>query len=134
MKLIILLSIITVLFFSCDGRSKAVPTRNSQPVPAFFVSGIYTSFEKSSYCRTWDTLVVTRDRRQINVYRITRLTSFQRNLEDEYDTIERDSSSWTGSYDPTKAIMHVLDQGQPLIFQPASYTAYLDNHVFTKVE
>jgi hypothetical protein len=30
--------------------------------------------------------------------------------------------------------MHVLDQGQTLIFQPASYTAYLDNHVFTKVE
>lgn len=134
MKLIILISFITVLFFSCDGRSKPAQTRNSQPVPAFFVSGIYTSFEKSSYCRTWDTLVVIRDRRQINVYRITRLTSFQRNLEDEYDTIERDSSSWTGSYDPTKGIMHVLDQGQPLIFQPASYTAYLDNHVFTKVE
>lgn len=134
MKLIILISIITLLSVSCDRRSKPAPTRNSQPVPPFFVSGIYTSFEKSSYCRTWDTLIVTRDRRQINVYRITRLTSFQRNLEDDYDSIERDSSSWTGSYDPTKAIMHVLDQGQPLIFQPATYTAYLDDHVFTKIE
>lgn len=134
MKLTILISIITVLLVSCEHRSKPAATCNSHPAPAFFVSGVYTSFEKSSYCRTWDTLVVTRDQHQINVYRITRLTSFQRNLEDDYDSIERDSSSWTGSYDPTKAIMHVVNQGQPLIFQPATYTAYLDNHVFTKIE
>lgn len=134
MKLTILISIVSLLFVSCNHRSEPAAPRNSQPVPAFFVSGVYTSFEKSSYCRTWDTLVVTKDRRQINVYRITRLTSFQRNLEDDYDSIERDSSSWTGSYDPTKAIMHVMDQGQPLIFQPATYTAYLDKHVFTKIE
>jgi len=134
MKLIIFISIVSLLFVSCDRQSKPTAPLNHLPAPAFFVSGIYTNFEKSSYCRTWDTLVVTKDRRQINVYRITRVTSFQRNLEDDYDSIERDSSSWTGSYDPTKAIMHVLDQGQPLIFQPSTNTAYLDNHAFSKIE
>lgn len=76
----------------------------------------------------------TRSNRQINVYRITRLTSFQRNLEDDYDLIERDSSSWTGSYDPVKAIMHVLDGGRPLIFQSSNNSACLDSHVFSKIE
>ena len=134
MKLIIFISIVTLLFVSCGRHPKPAAPHNPQPAPAFFVSGIYTNFEKSSYCRTWDTLVVTKERRQINVYRITRLTSFQRNLEDDYDSIERDSSSWIGSYDPTNAIMHVLDQGQPLIFQPSANTAYLDNHAFAKIE
>jgi hypothetical protein len=134
MKRTILISTIALLLLSCDHRSKRPAPRDHQPAPAFFVSGIYTNFEKSSYCRTWDTLVVTKDRHQINVYRITRLTSFQRNLEDDYDPIERDSSSWTGSYDPAKAIMHVLDEGQPLIFQSSTSTAYLDNHLFIKIE
>lgn len=134
MKRTILISLFPLLLLSCDHQCKRTAPRNLQLATAFFVSGIYTNFEKSSYCRTWDTLVVTKDRRQINVYRITRLTSFQRNLENDYDPIERDSSSWTGSYDPAKAVMHVLDEGQPLIFQPSTNTTYLDNHVFTKIE
>jgi len=134
MKRTILISTLPLLLLSCDHQSKSTAPRNLQSATAFFVSGIYTNFEKSSYCRSWDTLVVTKDRHQINVYRITRLTSSQRNLEDDYDPIKRDSSSWTGSYDPVKAIMHVRDEGRPLIFQPSTNTAYLANHVFTKIE
>lgn len=134
MKRTILIPIIPLLLLSCDHQSKPTAPRNLHSATAFFVSGIYTNFEKSSYCRTWDTLVVTKDHHQINVYRITRLTSFQRNLEDDYDPIERDSSSWTGSYDPAKAIMHVLDEGRPLVFQPSANTTYLDDHVFIKIE
>jgi hypothetical protein len=134
MKRIFLISIFPLLLLSCDRQSKGATLRNPQPEPTFFVSGIYVNFEKSSYCRTWDTLVVTKDRHQINVYRITRLTSFQRNLEEDYDQIERNIASWTGSYDASKAIMHVLNEGRPLIFRPSTNAAYLDNHVFTKIE
>lgn len=134
MKPTIFISFIPLLLLSCDHQSKPVATQNLQLAPTFFVSGVYTNFEKSSYCRTWDTLVVSKERHQINVYRITRLTSFQRNLENDYEPIERDRSSWTGSYDPAKAVMHGLDDRPPLIFQPSTNTAYLDNHVFTKTE
>src|ERR1700735_453227 len=110
------LLLLAVTFFCCGSKSKPVSLPAPPAPPKFFVSGTYVAFEKSSYCRTWDTLCISKDRRQANVYRITRLTTFQRNLEEDYYSAEKNRSSWIGTYDPVATVMRALDNGPSLFF------------------
>lgn len=129
----ILLLLFAVAFFSCGRKPKPVYLP-PPPAPKFFVSGTYVAFEKSSYCRTWDTLCISKVRRQANVYRVIRLTTFQRNLEDDYYSAEKDKSSWVATYDPVETVMRALDDGPNLFFNPRDNALLVADHVFIKIE
>ena len=116
-----LILLLTVGFFSCGRKSKPVLFPPPPPAPKFFVSGTYVAFEQSAYCRTWDTLRIFKDRRQINVYGITRRTKFQHNLEDDYFAAEKHCFSWIATYDPAATVMRGLDDvTQPFSFSPGT--------------
>ena len=115
---------------SCDRAPKVAPPAT----PTFFVSGLYACFDRSDYCHVWDTIAITKDHFQANVYHLTRLTAFQRNLEDVYYGVERDTMNWLGTYDPAKGLMRGIDDGPDLLFHPQANVLYLDNHLFTKIE
>src|ERR1700730_13337005 len=128
------LLLLAVVLFSCGQKSKPVSLPAPPPPLKFFVSGTYVAFSKSAYCRTWDTLSVLKDRRQANVYRIARLTTFQRNLENNYYSAERHQSFWMATYDPSATLMKGLDEAPDLLFQPKDNAVLLADHVFIKIE
>lgn len=116
--------------FSCRENPKPI----FEPIPKFFVSGVYTCFEKSGSCKTWDTLLISKSHRQVNVYNISRHTAFQRNLEDVYYPVESTITTWTASYDPIKEIMLNLGPGQILAFNARYNQCLLGEREYDKIE
>jgi len=133
MKPSIIIVVLCIFLFSCHGPTTVVPPGRQQ-TSIFFPSGIYSTFEESSYCRTWDTLVVSKDPRQINIYHITRRTEFQRNREDDFFAPERSTNNWIATYDPAKSIMYGLDNGPNLLFMPPANIVCIADHLFSKIE
>lgn len=134
MKQFTILLIVSTLWLSCCHQPSPAPVRDPRPAPTFFVSGVYATFDKSPYCRTWDTLTISKDRNQVNVFRINRHIAFQRNREDDFYDPECDSAVWTGTLDPAKDMMHGLDDSPDLFFRPEANRLLMGNHLFSKIE
>jgi hypothetical protein len=129
MRFVFFFSLIVFVQSCRCGDTSPVPT-----VPRFWVSGLYVTFERSSFCRTWDTIAIFRNRRQTNTYVITRKSTFQRNIENMYFPVEWFTSSWTGCYNDEVLIMGNNGTGQDLQFIPKQNALRIAGKLYAKIE
>ena len=106
------------------------------PTPATrqaFITGTYVTFEKSRFCITWDTLIVTRDHSQPNLFMVNRESAYQWNLETTYFPVDEVSTYWAGVFDDSS---HTLSgvHGLDLRFSPDQTTLRLSGALYWRVE
>lgn len=149
-KMIMAASIVSIFLASCkdclldkkaappildwDRKLESLQFRPDPAPPAFFIAGTYTATEQADYCSTWDTLWIVKSQQGVNTYRITRKTTFQRNLGDHYFPIDRSEQTWIGSYDSGGKIMQAINSDKVITVKPAESTLVLDNLDFKKIE
>ena len=125
-----LVFLLVVMVASCC-RTKTEP----RSVPGkYFITGVYTTCEEGRFCVAWDTLVVARDRTQRNLYMVSRLSCFQRNLGDEYFPEERVETAWSGVYDEISQVLSGLGETPDLRFIPDQNCLRLAGIVYSRVE
>src|ERR1700744_3167373 len=88
------------LFANCTrSRSTTNTTR-------YFIPGVYTTWEESKFCSTWDTEKIVKAPHQRNTYFITRHSEFQRNLNEIYFPVEREVITWSAIYDESSHFLN----------------------------
>ena len=102
MKSLLIVPALLSLLSSCGLLSAPKP----RPIPSFFPTGVYEGYEKAKYCRTWDTIYISKDPKLANVYHVTRHTAFQRNTNDDFFPVEHTRATWTVTYDEPKKLMY----------------------------
>ncbi len=149
-KMIMIASMLSIFLASCkdclsDKRTppekldwnkkwEGMQLRLDSPPPVFFVAGTYTATEQTDYCSTWDTLWIAKNQQGVNTYRITRKTTFQRNLGDHYFPVDRYQQTWIGSYDSGGKVIQAINSDKVIEVKPAESALVLDEQDFKKIE
>jgi hypothetical protein len=129
------LAIIGAILFGACGQNKQPLATPPVIYPIkYFVSGIYTAFEQSRFCRSWDTLIISRDKYKRNVHLISRKTAYQRNQGDNYFPVEKTVAYWSGVYNQGGHIITGLVKDLDLAVMPTVNALRLDDITYEKIE
>lgn len=102
--------------------------------PVYYVSGMYVLIDQNIFCTTWDTVWVSKRRKEVNSYTIRRKTVFQRSVGEQVFPEESYQESWTGSYNAAGEKMEALTEAQALQVHGARNGLELDGNFYKKIE
>lgn len=120
--------VLTILAASCT-KSKTTTSTNH-----YFITGIYTTWEKGIFCVTWDTVRIVKAPSQRNTYLIIRHSQFQRNLNEIFFPIEKATTNWSGIYNESSRLLNGLKNYPDIEFYPEQNALRISQAVYTRIE
>lgn len=111
--------------------------RINHPTPTLrapsFITGTYVTYEKSRFCVTWDTLIISKDISQQNLYAVDRQSAYQWSLERSIFPVQTVWTGWKGVYDDSSHILNGI-HADNLQFFPEQNTVRLSGVLYWRVE
>lgn len=129
-----LICLLSVVALSCGRLRRKSPAPPAPLVTKYYVTGMYTATEEGRFCVAQDTLVITSRKSLPHQYLITRLSGFQRSLDDQYFPVEHVRSQWYAVYDETSHMLHGINKDAQLEILPALNGVSLYSMVYTRIE
>ena len=118
------------LMAACGSKKNGDPGAGSKQ----FISGVYTTSETGRFSVCWDTLVVAKDKSLPNLYRMVRISVFQKTLAHQRFPTEKVRSEWTGIYDDISHVMSSISSEGYVRFHPESNQLEITGITYTRTE
>jgi hypothetical protein len=98
------------------------------------IAGVFFSHEWGRLNNTWDTLIISQDQVNPNLYQVLRRSAFKRSLTGKALPIERVQSEWCGMYDDISHVLSGINQVSKLCFNPEQDELELAGITYLRVE
>jgi len=97
------------------------------------ISGLYINESASTYSRAFDTLEITKEDNETNIFSVERSVSFQRIRNGKFLSKEYKLENWMALYDEKTNVLTDLKKGRTIECLPEKKKLFLGNSVYLKI-
>jgi hypothetical protein len=98
------------------------------------ISGQYANESASTYSRAFDTLVITKESSEENIFSVERRVSFQRMRNGKFMSKEYKLENWMALYDAKTNVLTDMKKGRTIECLPEKKKLFLGNSVYLKIK
>jgi hypothetical protein len=98
------------------------------------ISGQYVNESSNSYSRAFDTLEITKEDNETNVFSVERRVSFQRIRNGKFLSKEYKLEHWMALYDAKTNVLTDMKKGRAIQCLPEKKKLFLGNSVYLKIK
>jgi hypothetical protein len=121
MKQTYLFMLFGLLFWACKKESEEI-------------SGKYINESSSSYSRAFDTLEISKEDNETNIFSVERRVSFQRIRNGKFISKEYKLENWIALYDAKTNVLTDMKKGRTIECLPKKKKLFLGNSVYLKIK
>jgi hypothetical protein len=98
------------------------------------ISGQYVNESASTYSRAFDTLEITKEDNETNIFSVERRVSFQRIRNGKFFSKEYKLENWIALYDAKTNVLTDMKKGRTIECLPEKKKLFLGNSVYLKIK
>ena len=113
--------VFSFLFWACNKQPKVI-------------AGKYVNESSSTYSRAFDTLEITKEGTEENIFSIERRVSFQRIRNGKFLSKEYQLENWMAFYNPKTNVLTDMKKGRTIECIPEKRKLFLGNSTYLKIK